>query len=124
MKKTFIFFLLISLIFTMVAIPAQLDKLKAKIVDKILKSEPVLTTNLDDATTEVPFLDDYHPSLISPLRKIPTKTGMVRYLIPPVAGPSSSRAIVLMQASTCLEKEKAISTRLSKENGPISSDQL
>jgi len=63
----------------MVAIPAQFGKLKGKILDKILKSKPILTTSLDDATTEVPFLDDYKPSGISPLRKIPIQTPVLHY---------------------------------------------
>ena len=52
---------------------AQFPKLKIKIpkkisgLDKILKREPVITTSISDALTEVSFIDDYNPEIASPL---------------------------------------------------------
>jgi hypothetical protein len=40
-------------------------------LDDILKSEPPLTTGVQDAVTEVPFLDDYNPECFMPLTMLP-----------------------------------------------------
>jgi hypothetical protein len=36
-------------------------------LDKILQSQPPITTNIKDAVTEVPFLDDFDPQLLFPM---------------------------------------------------------
>jgi len=78
-KKGAVFFLFYLLAFGIIVSAAQLGKLKSKIADQILRSKPVLTTSLKDATTEVPFLDDYNPSKFYRLRRIPLKSGEVKY---------------------------------------------
>ena len=56
---------------------AQFPKLKIKIpkkipgLNKILKSKPPLTTNIADAVTEVPFLDDFDPNIAWPMSVLP-----------------------------------------------------
>lgn len=40
-------------------------------LDDILKGEPPLTTSIEDAVTEVPFLDDYNPESFMPLTMLP-----------------------------------------------------
>jgi hypothetical protein len=42
-------------------------------LDKILKSEPPITTNVNDAVTEVPFLDDFDPPYLLPMLILPRK---------------------------------------------------
>ncbi len=55
----------------------QLKKLLKKIPSEvpsfadILKSEPSLTTNITDAVTEVPFLDDFNPEEALPMTDLP-----------------------------------------------------
>jgi len=71
------------LLFTTADSPGQFQKLKLKMISKILKKEPALSTSLDDAVTEVPFLDDYNPSRVSPLRKKPSQTPGIRYAFIP-----------------------------------------
>jgi len=71
--------LIAILLFTTGDSPGQLQKLKLKMISKILKREPALSTSLDDAVTEVPFLDDYNPSRVSPLRKVPSQGPGIRY---------------------------------------------
>ena len=78
-KKGVVFFLFYLLAFGIIVSAAQLGKLKSKIADQILRSKPVLTTSLKDATTEVPFLDDYNPSKFYRLRRIPLKSGQIKY---------------------------------------------
>jgi len=63
--------------------PGQFKKLKSKLISKILKSPPVLTTSLDNAITEVPFLDDYNPSRVSPWRKKPTQVPGIQLAVIP-----------------------------------------
>lgn len=48
-------------------------------IGTILKTKPALTTNLKDAVTEVPFLDDYRPESFLPLRPIPLKGTLARF---------------------------------------------
>ncbi len=75
--------LIAIMLFTTGDSPGQLKKLKLKMISKILKREPALTTNLDDAVTEVPFLDEYNPSRVSPWRKKPSQVpGIQLALIP------------------------------------------
>jgi len=56
---------------------AQFEKLKLKIpikipgLNKILKSKPPLTTSIEDAVTEVPFLDDFNPEGALPMSLLP-----------------------------------------------------
>jgi len=77
--KRFIFrFLLIGFLLVMLGtILAQFPKVKLKIpkkipgLDKILKSEPAITTSILDAVTEVPFLDDYNPKVFMPMSILP-----------------------------------------------------
>lgn len=45
----------------------------------LLKKKPALTTSLQDAVTEVPFLDDYNPAKFSRLRRIPIQGPDIRY---------------------------------------------
>ena len=40
-------------------------------LDNILKSEPPITTSLSDAVTEISFLDDFGPPILSPLTLLP-----------------------------------------------------
>ena len=40
-------------------------------LDDILKKEPPVTTSLEDAVTEVPFLDDYNPTVAMPMSLLP-----------------------------------------------------
>jgi hypothetical protein len=44
-------------------------------LDKILQSEPPITTNIDDAVTEVPFLDDFDPEGAIPMSTLPRTKG-------------------------------------------------
>lgn len=77
--KKFAFRLLIigALLIVMGSGMAQFQKLKIKIpkkipgLDKILKSKPVLTSSISDAVTQVPFLDDYNPELLTPMSLLP-----------------------------------------------------
>ena len=43
-------------------------------LDDILKKEPPVTTSLEDAVTEVPFLDDYNPKVAMPMSMLPRTT--------------------------------------------------
>jgi hypothetical protein len=48
-------------------------------------SEPAITTGLTDALTEVPFLDDYNPQTVVPMRRLPgTAGGGFRLVLPGV----------------------------------------
>ncbi len=49
------------------------DKIPIRIpgLDKILEAEPALTTSLDDARFEVPYLDDFDPPAGAPLTEVP-----------------------------------------------------
>jgi len=78
-KKGVVFFLFYLLAFGIIVSAAQLGKLKSKIADQVLRSKPVVTTSLKDAKTEVPFLDDYNPPKFYQLRRIPLKSGEVKY---------------------------------------------
>lgn len=40
-------------------------------MDKILAAEPAITTTLDHALLEVPYLDDLDPAQAAPLTKVP-----------------------------------------------------
>jgi len=48
-------------------------------IGTILKTKPALTTNLKDAVSEVPYLDDYRPENFLPMRPIPLKGTLVRF---------------------------------------------
>jgi len=78
-KKWLGLFLFCLLALAIILSAAQLGKLKSKIADQVLRSKPVLTTSLNDATTEVPFLDDYNPSKFYRLRRMPLKSDSIRY---------------------------------------------
>jgi len=67
------------LLFTTGDSPGQLQKLKLKMISKIIKREPALSTSLDDAITEVPFLDDYNPSRVSLVRKKSSQAPGIAY---------------------------------------------
>lgn len=41
------------------------------ILESFLKEEPPISTSLEDALTEVPFLDDFNPEIIAPLTVLP-----------------------------------------------------
>lgn len=75
--------LIAFLLFTTGDSPGQFKKLKAKMISKILKREPALTTSLDDAATEVPFLDNYNPSRVSPWRKKPSQVPGIQLAVLP-----------------------------------------
>jgi len=57
----------------------QFKKLKLKMISKIIKKEPALSTSLDDAVTEVPFLDDYNPSRVPLARKKSSQAPGIAY---------------------------------------------
>jgi len=78
-KKWLGLFLFYLLALALIVSAAQLGKLKSKIADQILRSKPVLTTSLEDVTTEVPFLDDYNPSKFYRLRRMPLKSDSIKY---------------------------------------------
>ena len=40
-------------------------------LDKILRQEPTLSTSFEDATTGVPFLDDFEPPVLAPMTEVP-----------------------------------------------------
>lgn len=77
MRKILIFLSLLSLSFFLSVGIAQIPKLKIKIpkeipgLDKILNRESVLTTTIDDAVTEVPFLDDFNLEIAEPMTVLP-----------------------------------------------------
>lgn len=83
MKRCVFRFLIIGFLLMMMGTGmAQFQKLKIKIpkkipgLDKILKSKPALTTSIEDAVTEVPFLDDFNPEGATPMTVHPrTKEG-------------------------------------------------
>lgn len=49
------------------------DRIRVRIpgLDQVLKEKPALTTSLDDAKLEVPFLDDFNPASAAPLTEVP-----------------------------------------------------
>jgi len=74
MKRILSLLIIFSISFLLLNIGlAQFPKFKIKIpkkipgLDKILRREPVLTTSISDALTEVPFLDNYNPKIAFPL---------------------------------------------------------
>ncbi len=85
LKNKYIYVLVGLVIIMFGTILAQLPKLpevpkelgeKLPGLDKILKKEPPVTTGLKDAVTEVPFLDDYDPQIMTPMVLLPrTSTG-------------------------------------------------
>ncbi len=50
--------------------------------DSILKKEPAITTSLDDAVTELPFLDDFDPQDFTPMVMLPRDSKNVFILRP------------------------------------------
>lgn len=78
MKKIVFFFSIIFLLLFASLAKAQFQELLRKIlpseiplIDRILGSEPVLTTSIADAITEVPFLDDFNPRSGEPMTVLP-----------------------------------------------------
>lgn len=66
-------FLLVILVGGLALFPQIKIKIPKKIpgLNKILKSKPALTTNISDAVTEVPFLDDFDPEGAIPMSSLP-----------------------------------------------------
>lgn len=55
-------------------LPQQEDILERgieAILEGFLKEEPPISTSLEDALTEVPFLDDFNPEIVTPLTVLP-----------------------------------------------------
>jgi len=52
-------------------------------LDKILKQEPPLTTSIDDAKTEAPFLDDFDPQVLYPMAQLPVTPDAAYVMVAP-----------------------------------------
>ena len=78
MKKRIL--LVASMVLATVFLFGQLPKIKIKVpkhlpgLDDILGGKPALTTNINDAVSEVPFLDGYDPLPARPLTSLPRTT--------------------------------------------------
>lgn len=83
-KRSIKFLLVVGLLVVIVGtvlaqfpkLPKVPDFIRDKIpgLDKILKSEPPITTSINDAVTEVPFLDDFDPQFLLPMALLPRTT--------------------------------------------------
>lgn len=78
MKRTIIRILLLSFILFFVSSgQAQFKKILKKVpikipgLESILKSKPPISTSIQDAVTEVPFLDDFNPQHPLPMTVLP-----------------------------------------------------